>query len=159
MVALPRPGDYFVILTTLEDQAGATIKASFSPMPGVLDRPDPQGRPDEAGSLKVGIKAEGALDPDEGDIRDWFVYRATRNGVLQFRVRGERDTDIDLILEAFDGRSFWDSVDGIEWDNAESPDEESIEVPMKKGEAIYVRVRTWTNGNASGYSLWTRWID
>lgn len=157
VVALPRPGNYFLILTTLEDQAGAYVKASFSPMQGLLDRPDPQGRPDEAVPVKVGIKAQGSLDPSVGDIRDWFVYRATRNGVLQFRVRGEKGTEVDLILEAFDAREFWDSLVGIDWDNDEEPDEESIEVAIKKGEAVYVRVRTWTNGNASDYTLWTRW--
>ena len=160
-LGLPRAGRYFVVLSTFGGQAGGVVGMGFTPMAGWKDLADPQGRPAEARELSVGVVSRGELEPASGDARDWWVYWPTRDGVLRCRVTAVQSDELDLVLEAYGPRRFWESVAGRDTDlDDEGPaDEESLSVVVRRGEPMFFRVRTWLDGEAGGYRLDLRWDE
>ncbi|MEM6853690.1 MAG: hypothetical protein AAF593_04695 [Planctomycetota bacterium] len=158
-VALAKPGVYFVVLRSWEGRASGDLLATFNPLGGFEIEVDPQGRPDAAEVVKVGVPIEQSADMDAGDHRDWFKFEARRNGVVSFRTRVPNGSETDLGLEVFTPPDFAWSVAEGDFDMGEHMGNESVEFAVSEGEVVYVRVTAWYTDGESPYTMDARWQD
>lgn len=158
-VALTQPGVYFVAVRSWDGQASARLFASFTPLEGFVSQVDPQGRPDEALPIGVGLPVNQTLDTEAGDHRDWYRFESSRQGVVSFRTRVPHGSEADLGLDVFSDQDFsWAVAEG-DYDLDEMMGNESVEIEVDEGEVVFVRVNAWGTDGASPYTLDARWQD
>jgi len=157
--ALAEPGVYFVAMGSWDGRAGVNLFASFEPLDGFVVEVDPQGRPDEALPIGVGLPAEQTADVDAGDHRDWYRFEASRNGEVRFRTRVPRGSSADLGIELFSSDDFSRSVAKGDADKGGQMGNESVDWVVREGEVVYVRVNAWETQETSAYTLEARWQD
>jgi hypothetical protein len=141
VVALPARGTYSVRVEARgSGEAAFVLGASWLPFAELGAAPDPDGRPASARPLAVGKPHEDVLDGAAGDLRDWFAVTPSEAGMLVVVIRGTDATEGDLMLEAFAAGAFTRAVSQSDSDMQGDRKHESVTVPVKPGEKLYVRV-------------------
>ncbi|MEM6458270.1 MAG: hypothetical protein AAF710_02635 [Planctomycetota bacterium] len=163
VVALPRAGDYLVLLESLDGAGRVRVESGWIPMPEA-DRPaDPNGGPDDALPLRVGVRQDQSFDSKTGDLRDWYVIEPARSGLLRVQARTPVGSETDLILERYTADRFWESEDYADNDEGEVLGHESLELAVNRGQPVFIRVSTWSTldpeGQAEPYTLTARWAE
>ena len=141
VVALPAKGAYTVRVESRGSGDGSfTIGASWVQFAELAAAPDPDGRPGGAKALAVGKAVDDSLNVAGGDPRDWFVVTASSAGMLVIVTRGAGGGEGDLELEAFTAGEYGRAAGRSDQDLQGDRKSESITLPVKPGEKLYVRV-------------------
>ena len=141
VVVLPAAGTYTVRVESRGSGEGAfVIGASWLPFAELASAPDPDGRPGSARALTVAKPLDDTLDGSAGDMRDWFIVTPSAEGTLVVVTRGTDAAEGDLLLEAFTAGAFTRPVQQSDSDLKGDRKSESVTVPVKAGEKVYVRV-------------------
>jgi hypothetical protein len=146
-VAVTKPGRYLVVAGSWSGQSVVQLKATFTAVPGLVHRDDPQGDPGQAVELTLGQPLEQSLNLDEGDRRDWFKLVPEQTGRVVVTTRTPDGSDLDVLLEAYDANAFWDSAHYSDEDLNDSYGHEKLDLDVRRGEPIYLRVEAWDDGN------------
>ena len=86
-------------------------------------------------------------------MRDWFVASASSAGTLVVVTRGAGGGDGDLVLEAFAGGEYGTPVSQSDQDLQDDRKSESITLPVKPGDKLYVRVSIRSSQGPVPYRL------
>jgi hypothetical protein len=152
-VTITEPGPYR--LRVRQQGSGSStfqIASSFLSFPAFARPSDPDGRPGQARSLAVGKPQDDSLDPSSGDSRDWFVFKAPKEGSLAIITRPLEKSEADLILEVFLKGEFAQAADRSDQDMQGNSSNESVTVNVASGELVHVKV-TNQSGRAGKYRL------
>ncbi len=139
---IPRAGTYVVEVRVNGSGNGVPFRvvANFVAMTGFEVAADPDGSPRTARALAVGSAQEESLNPDAGDLVDWYVVTATEAMTLILVTRVEDDTQGDIVLEAFLGDDLSESVARSDQDLRGNAGNESLTVDVKAGETVRFKV-------------------
>jgi hypothetical protein len=118
-----------------------TIAATYLAFPAFQRAGDPDRRPALAKAAPVGKPLDDALDPENGDVWDWFVLKPTQDGTLTVVTRpsGQGDPP-DLQLEIFTDGKFSEPADRSDQDMQSNSANESVSVNVRAGQAVHVKV-------------------
>jgi hypothetical protein len=153
-IALPAAGTYTVrVQTRGSGEGGFIIGASWLPFAELAAAPDPDGRPRGARDLVVGKALDDSLNFPGGDVRDWFVVAASSAGTLVIVTRGAGGGEGDLVLEAFAGGDYGSPVTQSDQDLQGDRKSESITLPVKPGDKLYIRVSIRSSQGPVPYRL------
>jgi hypothetical protein len=158
MISLPlsEAGDYIVYVNLLSDAGSAnfTINASFLTEKGFARPADPDKRPSMANEVQIAAPINGSLDPDAGDLWDWYQITAAGDGTLVFVTRTPEGSEGDLTLAAYIGKDFTTPTESSDQDLQGNAGNESITLNVSKGEVIYLKVNSLqTSGGKLEYRL------
>ena len=153
-VALPARGAYTIRVESRGSGDGAfTIGASWVQFAEMAAAPDPDGRPGGAKTLVVGKAVDDSLNAAGGDMRDWFVVTASSAGTLVIVTRGVGSGEGDLVLEAFTGGDYGRPAGQSDQDLQNDRKNESVTLPVKAGDKLYVRVSIRSSQGAVPYRI------
>lgn len=158
-VALTRPGTYYVALRSYEGRIAVDLFALFQPLDGfVAPAADPHCRPDQALPLKAAMAVEQPADADGGDVRDWYRFVASRDGVVRFRTSVPPDAEADLKIEVYINEDFtWPTAEGDRDEDGRQGDEYA-DLAVSEGEVVFVRVDAWSTEGPTKYTMEARWM-
>jgi hypothetical protein len=152
-VTITEPGPYRVRVR--QQGSGSStfqIASSFLAFPAFARPSDADGRPGQARTVAVGKPHDDALDPGAGDSRDWFVFKAPKEGALAIVTRPLANSEADLVLEVFLNGDFAQSADRSDQDMQGNSSSESVTVNVTSGQLVHVKV-TNQSGRAGKYRL------
>lgn len=150
-VLLPEPGSYLVhVELSSGEKAAFEISGALAPAPALASpNQDPDGRPSKATAATVGKAVEDTLGGD--DTWDWFVMRAEAAGTLTILTKAPEG---DLRLEAFAEGNYRQPIASSDQDLQDVKGNESVNIEVQAGQAIYVRVSTFfVGGDTVPYKL------
>ncbi|MEX2181735.1 MAG: hypothetical protein WD771_06810 [Gemmatimonadaceae bacterium] len=141
-VVVPRAGRYGVEVRTNGQSGGVAFRvvATFAPMPEFAVAADPDGRPGTARAIAVGAAQDDQLDPDAGDLADWYAITATEAMTLIVITRVEDETEGDIVLEAFVNDALDEPAARSDQDLRGNAGNESLTVDVKAGERVLIKV-------------------
>lgn len=149
-VVLPEAGVYRIEVRSYGDEAsGFTIGASFVSLPAFARSPDPDGRPSRARSLAIGAAHTDELNPDAGDLWDWYTVPVTENVALVIVTRMDDGVDGDLALEAYLDNDFSTPAASSDQDLQGNLGNESVTVNVRAGQTLHVKVRSFHSGGGA----------
>jgi hypothetical protein len=152
-VTITEPGPYRLrVRLQGSGSSNFQIASSFLSFPAFARPSDPDGRPGQARTVAVGKPHDDALDPGNGDSRDWFVYKAPREGSLAIVTRPLANSEADLILEVFLDNEFAQAADRSDQDMQGNSSNESVTVNVTAGQLVHVKV-TNQSSRAGKYRL------
>lgn len=153
-VPLSEAGNYLVEVVLLADEGGAdfTINASFL-VEQVFARPaDPDKRPSQAKVVTAGSASNDSIDPDGGDLWDWYKLTVAETGTLVFVTRVAEGVEGDLKIQAYVGEDYSEPTEESDQDLQGTLGNESVTLAVTKGQVIYVKVASLgTSGPKTEY--------
>lgn len=149
-VPIPAEGSYRVVVQPLGNGGPFWMGASFLAF-AELESVAPAG-PDDAAELTPGQAQEAALQGPE----TWFTYTAPSNGLLMFSTSADRG---DLVLEAYYEGAFDQQVQYSDQDRNGSGANERILMDLAQGQTVYLKVRSFGNGNGLEFNVTSRYIE
>lgn len=154
---LPEGGRYQVhveLVSSEEGKASFQVSAALAPMPAFASpNLDPDRRPSKATTLTAGKSVEDTIGGPDDPV-DWFAVRAEQAGTITVLTRAGEG---DLRLEAFVAGNYREAVATSDQDMNGIPGNESVNVTVRAGQTIYVRVSTFA-GEKAEYKLTTAFI-
>lgn len=142
------------LLSEADGGGGFTISAAFLPEDGFAKPADPDRRPSLGRTLSVGTASEESINPDDGDLWDWFVIRATEAMTVTVMTRMTEGVEGDLTLSAFTNGNFEEHVAHSDQDMQGHTGNESVTVTLKAGDTLHLKVASLSeSGGASPYRI------
>jgi len=151
-LALPIPaeGSYRVVVQPLGNGGPFWMGASFLAFEE-LESVAPAG-PEDAEELTPGQAQEATLQGPE----TWFTYTAPASGLLMFSTSAEQG---DLVIEAYYDGAFDQQVQYSDQDRNGSGANERILMDLVEGQTVYLKVRSFGNGNGMEFNVSSRYIE
>jgi hypothetical protein len=149
-VVVPEAGVYRIEVRGYGDEAsGFSIGASFVSVPAFARSPDPDGRPSRARLLAVGAAHSDELNPDAGDLWDWYIVPVTENAALVIVTQMNDGVEGDLALEAYLDNDFTTPAASSDQDLQGNLGNESVTVTVRAGQTLHVKVRSFHSGGGA----------
>lgn len=142
-LAVPVPGAGTYGVEVRANGGGAIpfrVIATFAAMSGFEMPADTDGRPRNARAIAVGAAMEDQLNPDEGDLADWYLVTASEAMTIIFGTRVDEGSEGDLMLDAYIGEDLNNSVAHSDQDLRGNSGNESLTVDLKPGESVRIKV-------------------
>jgi hypothetical protein len=154
-VVIPRAGKYTVEVRGLSASGpiAFTVGGAFMPMASFESPEDSDGRPASARVVQPGSATEDSVNPDAGDVADWYSVTAetAMTLVIVTRVEGEGG---DLVLEAYSASNMAETVARSDQDLRGNAGNESVTIEMRAGETVKFKVSALNErGGAIAYRV------